>query len=290
MKKTAYLILLSLLLSLFSVSAQASLSVERQVYEYLTKELGLPSSSACGILANIEQESAFDPNAVGDQGTSYGLCQWHDGRFSKLKSHCLARGLDYRSVEGQMDYLSIELRSTYYDLLAVLRNMEDTPEGAYRAGYLWCVEFERPADMERKGAARGTLAQGKYWNRYNGFVMVQPEEAPPTDEEVREYFSNSEVVIPQPPENSTVQRYEDQDKVVLQLRPYVPRHRPSRVQKADPASGVAMGILFMVLSDGRKYGWQLPEPEECGELPDEGPGRLPGGPHVHPSPIRRGKF
>lgn len=289
MKKLFRIVVLSALVSILCVAAHADLAAERQVYEYLTEELGLPSSSACGILANMEHESAFDPRALGDQGTSYGLCQWHDQRFTRLKSYCLSRGLDYRTVEGQMDYLSYELRTTYFDLLTVLRTMEDTPDGAYRAGYVWCVEFERPADMEKKGASRGTLARGKYWNRYNGFVMVEPEEPePPTDEEVLEFFQSTEVTIPQPPEGSTVERYEEENKTVLKLRPYVPRHRPSREWEGDPASGVAMGILFMPLSDGVKRGWQLPELEENPEaLPAE-----PKMPHREPqsaaqTPIRR---
>ena len=63
--------LLILLFGLLCIPAFAeNLVIERQVYQYLTEQMGLPSSSACGILANIEKESAFNPNAVGDNGTS----------------------------------------------------------------------------------------------------------------------------------------------------------------------------------------------------------------------------
>ncbi len=42
------------------------------------------------------------------EGTSYGLCQWHDGRFDALQSFCLLQGYDYWSLEGQLNYLAYE--------------------------------------------------------------------------------------------------------------------------------------------------------------------------------------
>ena len=135
-------VLLLLMLGLLRVPVLAeNLVIERQVYQYLTEQMGLPSSSACGILANIEKESAFNPNIVGDQGTSYGLCQWHAGRYTALKTFCRAKGLDYQTVAGQLAYLRYELETNYSDLLAELRVQKNDADGAYRAAYLWCVEF-----------------------------------------------------------------------------------------------------------------------------------------------------
>ncbi len=44
----------------------------------------------------------------------------------------------------------------------------DTSDGAYQAGYTWCVNFEVPANREQAGATRGRTAQLKYWVRYGG--------------------------------------------------------------------------------------------------------------------------
>lgn len=61
-----------------SDSALSVDQAQRQIYDYLTGQMGLNAAAASGILANIEKESAFDPNALGDNGTSFGICQWHD--------------------------------------------------------------------------------------------------------------------------------------------------------------------------------------------------------------------
>ena len=163
------LVLFTALLLPLCTGAQASdLGVERKVYQYLTTELGLNSAAACGVLANIEAESNFSLTAYGDGGTSYGLCQWHNSRFESLKSFCLLRGYDYWSLEGQLDYLAYELRTRYQSTYAALKRVPDTSDGAYQAGYTWCVNFEVPANREQAGATRGRTAQLKYWVRYGG--------------------------------------------------------------------------------------------------------------------------
>jgi hypothetical protein len=188
-RKILRLVILALVLSLTVTVVCANqwwdpLAVERQIYTYLTEELKLNSAAACGILANIEYESNFQVTIVGDQGTSYGLCQWHDGRYTALRSFCAARGLDYRTVDGQLAYLAFEMKSSYASLFGALRAVENSPEGAYRAAYLWCVQFERPADMEQKAVIRGNSARYKYWNRYNSLSLFPVQDAAPEPEEI----------------------------------------------------------------------------------------------------------
>lgn len=156
----------ALLLPLSPGAHGADLGTERSVFEFLTTELGLNSAAACGVLANIEAESNFILTSYGDGGTSYGLCQWHDGRFDALQSFCLLQGYDYWSLEGQLNYLAYELRTRYQSTYAALRRVANTSDGAYEAGYAWCVNFEVPANREEKGVIRGRTAQFKYWLRY----------------------------------------------------------------------------------------------------------------------------
>ena len=202
--------LLAVLLAAVLLAAPASaepmeqMAVEREVYNFLTGELGLSNAAACGVLANIEHESAFRPTIVGDQGTSYGLCQWHNERFSALRGYSSALGLDYRTVEGQLAYLRYELGNRYTSLLLTLQSIENTPDGAYRAAYLWCIQFEKPSNMQVKAAARGELAKGKYWvryNHYNSIIMAEPEPLPePDPEALLEQLRQNPVTIPLPPE------------------------------------------------------------------------------------------
>jgi len=204
----AALLLPLLLLPVSASSAGERLAVEREVFDYLTDELKLSTAAACGVLANIEHESNFQPTIYGDKGTSYGLCQWHNERFAALRGYCASLGLDYRTVEGQMAYLKYELGTNYMNLLLTLQSIDDTPDGAYRAAYMWCIQFEKPSNMNVKAASRGELAEGKYWPRYSHFqpiiiVLPQPEETEPRPEVIIEQLKQNPVTIPLPPEEET---------------------------------------------------------------------------------------
>ena len=59
--------------------------------------------------------------AVGDNGTSYGLIQWHAGRWTKLKEFCASHNLKENSLQGQLEYLwyeSLNPESSYGKSLA----------------------------------------------------------------------------------------------------------------------------------------------------------------------------
>ena len=159
------LLIFALVLSLVPM-AQASSGNERRIYQFLTQELHLNSAAACGVLANIEAESGFETGIHGDSGSSFGICQWHAGRYSALRHFCLSRGLDYESLEGQLQYLAYELRGPHSDTYKALRSVENTSDGAYEAGYIWCFRFEIPADRQNAAVRRGRTAQMKYWPRY----------------------------------------------------------------------------------------------------------------------------
>ena len=136
---------------------------EKDVYVYLRKELGLNKAAASGVLANVYFESNFSSVAVGDGGTSLGLCQWHLGRCKSLMSWCNANDVDYRSVEGQLGYLDYELNNIYKDVFGYLLGVPDTAEGAYRAGYYFCMYYESPSDTKTRSEARGTMAKNSYY-------------------------------------------------------------------------------------------------------------------------------
>lgn len=145
---------------------------KEMVFSYLVSEMGLSNAAACGVMANIQYESSFCNTAIGDGGTSYGLCQWHAERFTRLRKYCGARGMDYRTTQAQLKYLDYELNKSYTGVLAYLQKVENTKEGAYRAAFYWCVNFEMPAEMNRKGVTRGHLAKKTLWPIYqNRFVV-----------------------------------------------------------------------------------------------------------------------
>ena len=235
------------------------MAVEQEVFDYLTEELMLSNAAACGVLANIEHESNFQPTIYGDKGTSYGLCQWHNERFTALRGYCNALGLDYRTVEGQMAYLKYELGNKYTSLLLNLQAIDNTPDGAYRAAYLWCVRFEMPSNMQVKAVQRGELAQGKYWPRYNRFEPIiliepEPEETEPNPEVIIEQLKQNPVTIPLPPEEEQIVegtvRYMTFQKP--EFRYYTPWHLPEVETEGEigwelPALAVIFAAMFLVV-------------------------------------------
>lgn len=257
------------------------LAVERQIYACLTEDLKLSPAAACGILANIEYESAFQVTIIGDQGTSFGLCQWHNERYSALMTYCTARGLDYQSVEGQMEYMAFELKSSYVGLYGSLRSVDNSPEGAYQAAYLWCIQFERPADMERKAEERGNSAKYKYWNRYNSFVMISQEELYVEPEEIIGELTQDPAPVTIPQRIEYVEEEEQGRRYVaekLDKRYYTNWHGPREMMVSNSATGFAVGMLFVLMGDGVDRKFRMPAPvfEELGEVTEEMAARLSG--------------
>lgn len=133
------------------------------VYYFLRTDVGLNSAAACGIVANIQQESGFDATVVGDQGTSYGLCQWHESRWDRLNDFCAEGECNPANVMSQLKYLAWELQHYFPDLLSTLKQVDDTAEGCYDAAAAFCKNFENPQDAEIKADERGMIALQNYW-------------------------------------------------------------------------------------------------------------------------------
>ncbi len=166
----AIVLLLGMMLFLAPGAEASEYGDEQEIFEFMTQEMGLPPASACGIMANMEAESSFRLVCYGDEGTSFGLCQWHAGRFDALKAFCGSRGYDYRTLEGQLNFLLFDLRVNFPDTYKHLRCIPNDSQGAYDAAYYWCVNYERPAGMQAAGAHRGRIAQMKYWNRFGRYA------------------------------------------------------------------------------------------------------------------------
>ena len=138
-------------------------SNEEKCYMFLTREMGLNTAAASGILANIRRESSFNP----DSGSSYyGLCQWGGGRLTNLRSFCSSNGYSASSLEGQLRFLAHELEQSYSSVLSYLQGVDNSAQGAYDAGYHFCYNYERPANRESSSVSRGELARDTYYPKY----------------------------------------------------------------------------------------------------------------------------
>lgn len=141
---------------------------EETFVNFCREVLGLNLAGALGVAVNVGRESDFKTGAIGDSGTSYGICQWHAGRYTNLKNWCAENGLDYTTLDGQLWYMKHELETSYSAVLSYIRSVANTADGAYNAAYRWCLKFEIPANTEATSRKRGEIARDTYWPKYNG--------------------------------------------------------------------------------------------------------------------------
>lgn len=141
---------------------------EHTIYNFLTQVMELNMAGACGVLANIQKESSFNPTAMGDNGTSYGICQWHNSRYTNLKNFAKNCGKDHASLDAQLWFLKSELEGSYASVLKKLKAVANTAQGSYDGGYAWCADFEKPNDTINTAKVRGSLAKDTYWPKYSG--------------------------------------------------------------------------------------------------------------------------
>ncbi|MBP5272893.1 MAG: transglycosylase SLT domain-containing protein [Clostridia bacterium] len=174
MRKVKVLFSMALVLAtmvLCMIPSFAATSNKDKVYNALVKE-GLSSAAACGIMANIEKESSFNPTAGSTSG-AYGLCQWTGGRRSNLFSYCKNNGYSSSSVEGQVAFLMHELKTSYSGVLNSLKSVANSADGAYNAGYRFCYDFERPANKGSRSSQRGSVAKNSYWPAYKNKTVTK---------------------------------------------------------------------------------------------------------------------
>ena len=149
--------------------ARANEAAEKEVFHFLTVQMELPPAAACGIMSNIAKESDFAADVTGPGG-AYGICQWMGSRKTELISYCEEKNLNYKSLNGQLHFLEFEVRRDYQNLYGRMKALPDTAEGAYQAGYLWCYEFERPANIAATSEYRGNYAREYVWPKYGTAV------------------------------------------------------------------------------------------------------------------------
>lgn len=114
--------------------------VAASVVKWLQNNGGMTLEGACGVAGNIKGESSFNPKAIGDHGTSAGICQWHNERWDNLKKFASARGLSWNTLEVQLSFLMSELNSkSYKSLLEICKTTNDVVKSSNQ----WGHDFER---------------------------------------------------------------------------------------------------------------------------------------------------
>lgn len=111
-------------------------SVQQQVWDYFSGK-GLQPHQVAGIMGQVQAESGFNPNAVGDGGNATGLFQWNDRGPAMQAS---MGGNWQNNVQGQLDFAWKEMQSTEnssYQKLLAAQNAKQANDAM--------IGFERPS-------------------------------------------------------------------------------------------------------------------------------------------------
>lgn len=117
---------------------------------------GLSRSQAQGIAGNLYGESKFDIGAIGDNGSAYGLAQWHPDRQSKFRQ-IFGKSIIGSSLTDQLEFIWWELNNTEASAGIALKNTSTVDQ----ATRVFMQMYERPANdsslNNRLNAAYGNV-------------------------------------------------------------------------------------------------------------------------------------
>lgn len=142
-----------------NAAADENATGERSKYiQQKLMSMGFSASAAAGVVGNLAQESGLRTDAIGDNGTSGGLAQWHNERLDALKRFAAARGKKWTDLDTQIEFLAEEMRTSYADTYAKMQSAE-LPE---IAGQIMTDEYEIPDPASANYAQRQANARAAY--------------------------------------------------------------------------------------------------------------------------------
>lgn len=154
-------------------------SKQREVIEFLN-EKNLNLAASVGILANIEHEApGVNTAAVGDHGTSFGICQWHNERGKAMKKYAKP---DWKTnLTGQLKYLWHELTTGYKGVLKPIKKVPNTLAGCKQAADIFVRKFEVPANVDTQSSLRQKTAE-ELWKKCSitvNYTNAEDKSKPP---------------------------------------------------------------------------------------------------------------
>jgi hypothetical protein len=132
----------------------------------LLQQRGYSPVQASGIVGNLMQESGagLDTKAIGDNGTSIGVAQWHNDRATAFRNYAKANSLDPAALPTQIAYIDRELHTTEAPTFNALQGAA-TPAQAATA----FEGFERPQGYTPQNPAAGNGYQNRVTNAQTVF-------------------------------------------------------------------------------------------------------------------------
>lgn len=122
------------------------------------KKWGWSDAQVKGLLSNLHFESNLNPLAVGDNGSAYGIAQWHADRqaqYAKLFGHSIKSVRDpAQALREQLSFIQWELANTHSKAGRRLKSATS----AYGASSALVEDYERPKYTGIEKVRRGVYA------------------------------------------------------------------------------------------------------------------------------------
>ncbi len=135
-----------------------NVDLARRAVDFFLKN-GWSMAQAAGLVANIEAESSFDSQAIGDGGAAVGICQWHPPRQAEFRK-AFNSPIEDADYDMQLAFIVLELRNGEIGAGNALRQATSADD----AGAIVCKLYERPLDPagheRRRRGARAPVVQG----------------------------------------------------------------------------------------------------------------------------------
>lgn len=149
--------------------------------KYVWKRLidaGYSPAAAAGVMGNMECESAhWKLDAVGDNGTSFGICQWHKNRGQALKDYAASKGKNWWDIEIQMDYFLKDMPNSIWSNNG-LSGIDEFKKLKHpgEACYSMMVCFERPTyEPTKNGLGLRYCYTKTFYDAFSGNTWDYPD-------------------------------------------------------------------------------------------------------------------
>lgn len=172
-------------------TGSARLEDVRNAVNQLTSK-GWSKNAAIGLVANFDQESGLNPNAVGDNGQAYGIGQWHKDRQDKFASQF---GHDIRksTLQEQLEFANWELNNSEKNAGERLRSANS----AAQAAGIVSAFYERPKDKANEIERRAGMANS--WASKLQGISPEPEKLEEKTKNVSQPAAPSTLAMPETP-------------------------------------------------------------------------------------------
>lgn len=148
---------------------------QREAYKYLTEKRGMSKIQALAVIGNLMAESMLKDDVYGDNGTSYGIQQWHNERMDMLFKQARKKGHSEPTFQDQLEFLADEYEGkTGYSNFLYTRKGKEGP-GYYnysRQDFMNADNLKDAVVAWSQGAGRPHKSVIRNDDRYNYAMEV----------------------------------------------------------------------------------------------------------------------